>query len=64
MVSEHAACLRAAVAASSVLNLEEFERRLLAEHGVLDAEIREARESLPASGGLWEGIRRRFKQVF
>ena len=64
MVSEHAACLRAAVAASSVLNLEEFERRLLAEHGVLAAEIRKARESLPASGGLWEGIRRRFKQVF
>ena len=64
MVSEHAAFLRAAVAAGSVMNLEEFERRLLAEQGTLAVEIQEACEVRPESGGFWEGLRRRFSEFF
>jgi hypothetical protein len=64
MVSEHAAFLRAAVAAGSVMNLEEFERRLLAEQGTLAVEIQEACEVRPDSGGFWEGLRRRFSEFF
>ena len=64
MVSEHAAFLRAAVAAGSAMNLEEFERRLLAEQRALAVEIQEACEVRPASRGLWGGIRRRFREFF